>query len=119
VIDNADRWTGNNTKGSVDRHTLYFMDNTLSFSIFTLGHETNLTPLRKISIFPRRLIGRLRALTHEQLSAALELGSEDAGLAPLLDDAEVRAVLARRDHILGYIDALIAQYGENAVLALP
>ena len=119
LIDNADRWTGNNTKGSIDRKTLYFMDNTLSFSLFTWGHETNLTPLRKITVFPRRLIERLRAIDEAQLVRALDLGDDDAGMGPLLDLAEIRAVLARRDHIVQYIDALIAQYGENAVLALP
>ncbi|HUJ57062.1 MAG TPA: hypothetical protein VLX92_01150 [Kofleriaceae bacterium] len=119
LIDNADRWTGNNTKGSVDRKTLYFMDNTLSFSQFTLGHETNLTPLYKIEVFPRGLIRRLRGLTAEAVTAALDLGDDPAKMAPLLEPGEVRALIARRDHLLRYIDALIAQYGEAAVLALP
>jgi hypothetical protein len=119
LIDNADRWTGNNTKGSPDNKTLFFMDNTLAFSVFTLGHETNLTPLRKINVFPRKLVGRMRALTYEQLVAALDLGADDTGLAPLLDEPEIRAILARRDHLLRYIDAVIAEFGEDAVLALP
>jgi hypothetical protein len=119
LIDNADRWTGNNTKGSLDDKTLYFMDNTLSFSVFTVGHETNLTPLRKINVFPRRLVARMRALTAEQLTAAIALAGDDAGLAPLLDAEQIQAILARRDHLLRYIDALIAEFGEDAVLALP
>jgi hypothetical protein len=119
LIDNADRWTGNNTKGSVDRKTLYFMDNTLSFSIYTYGHEANLTPLSRISVFPRGLVTKLRALTYEQLAAALALGDDDAGLSPLLEPAEIRAILARRDHMMHYIDLQIAQFGEESVLALP
>lgn len=119
IIDNADRWTGNNTKGSVDRKTLYFMDNTLSFSIFTLGHETNLTPLRKMTVFPKQLVERLRSLTAGQLAQALDLGEDPAGMGPLLTPAEQRAILSRRDNLLHYIDALIARYGEAAVLALP
>ncbi len=120
LIDNSDRWTGNNTKGSVDGRTLYFMDNTLSFSIFTVGHEANLLPLRKMQVFPRRLVARLRALTLAQLTAALTpAGDDNAGMGPLLDDAELHAVLQRRDHLVRYIDALIAQFGEDAVLALP
>src|SRR6185437_7620624 len=63
LIDNADRWTGNNTKSSVDNKTLYFMDNTLSFSTFTLGHDANLAPLRRMQVFPRALVARLRTLT--------------------------------------------------------
>jgi hypothetical protein len=119
LIDNADRWTGNNTKVSVDRRTLYFMDNTLSFSVFTWGHETNLTPLYRIQVFPRALVQRLRALTYEQIAAALALDGDTAGMAPLLDPAEIHAIIARRDHMLHYIDTQIAQFGEDAVLALP
>ena len=37
----------------------------------------------------------------------------------LLDPEEISAILARRDHVIGYIDRLIAQFGEDAVLAFP
>jgi hypothetical protein len=117
LIDNADRWTGNNTKCAVDRSTLYFMDNTLSFSIFTLGHETNLTPLHRISVFPRKLVTRLRALTYDSIVKAIDVGDDPLG--PLLTSDEIRAVLARRDHLLQYVDALVAELGEKRVLALP
>lgn len=116
LIDNADRWSGNNTKSSPDRRTLYFMDNTLSFSQFTVGHDANLSPLRRIKVFPRALIERLRGLTLPALQAALDIG--DDPLAPLLQPAEISAVLARRDHIIAYVDSLVAQFGETAVLAL-
>jgi hypothetical protein len=117
LIDNADRWSGNNTQGSVDGRILYFMDNTLSFSAFTLGHANNLSKLTRIQVFPRALIGKLRALTLETVSAVL--GREDDLLGPLLTDAEIRAIMSRRDHIVEYIDKLIAELGEDAVLALP
>jgi len=117
IIDNADRWSGSNTKGSPDGKTLYFMDNTLSFSLFTLGHEANLRPLDRIEVFPRGLVKRLRALTVESVTAAL--ASDDIGLGPLLQPAEIDALLARRDHLVHHIDQLIAKLGEDAVLALP
>ncbi|HET9990882.1 MAG TPA: hypothetical protein VFQ65_20265 [Kofleriaceae bacterium] len=117
LIDNADRWTGNNTKCSVDQKTLYFMDNTLSFSQFTLGHESNLTPLHRISRFSRKLVARLRTLTYASLARALD-GNDDP-LAPLLHPDEIRALLARRDHLLRYIDDLRAELGDGAVLAYP
>lgn len=116
LIDNADRWTGNNTKCSPDQSVLFFMDNTLSFTNFTLGHESNLTPLHRISKFSRKLVGRLRTLTYASVQRALD-GEEV--LAPLLEPSEIRAMLARRDHVLRYIDGLSAELGENAVLALP
>jgi hypothetical protein len=118
VIDNADRWSGSNTKGSPDGKTLYFMDNTLAFSTFTLGHQTNLHPLRRVQVFSRALISRLRALTLDNVSATLTQG-DDAGLAPLLKPEEIGAILARRDHVVRYVDDLIAEFGEDAVLAFP
>jgi len=117
LIDNADRWTGYNTKGSPDKQTLYFMDNTLSFSQFTFGHKTNLDPLFRIEVFPKTLVARLRALTPETIEAALDVGGDPIG--PLLTRPEITAMLARRDHLLQYIDGLIAEYGEPSVLALP
>jgi hypothetical protein len=117
LIDNADRWSGNNTQGSPDDRILYFMDNTLSFSPYTYGHEANLSKLYRIQVFPRALVGKLRALTVETIQVAL--GGDDELLGPLLTDVEIRAIIARRDHFLGYIDRLIAELGEDAVLALP
>ncbi|MEO6774882.1 MAG: hypothetical protein ABI467_18060 [Kofleriaceae bacterium] len=117
LIDNADRWTGNNTKGSLDDQTLYFMDNTLSFSLFTFGHESNLKPLHGISKFSKKLVARLRTLTYASVARAV--ASSDDPLAPLLQPAEIHALLARRDHLLRYIDDLRADLGDGAVLALP
>jgi len=117
LIDNSDRWSGNNTQGSPDNRILYFMDNTLAFSVFTLGHENNLSKLYRIQVFPRALVAKLRALTVESIEAAL--GGDDDLLGPLLTPIEIRAMIARRDHFIGYIDRLVAELGDAAVLALP
>jgi hypothetical protein len=117
LIDNADRWTGNNTKCSVDNKTLYFMDNTLAFSTFTLGHEANLAPLRRMEVFPRALVARLRELTYDTVARAVDVGDDPIG--PLLNPAEIRALLARRDHLVRFIDDDIADLGEKKALALP
>jgi hypothetical protein len=117
VTDNSDRWSGNNTEGSPDNRVLYFMDNTLAFSAFTIGHATNLAKLYRIQVFPRALVSRLRALTLEVLTAAI--GGEDDLLGPLLTRVEIRAIMSRRDHLLAYVDRLITELGEDAVLALP
>jgi hypothetical protein len=118
LIDNPDRWTGGNTMMSPDGTVLYFMDNTMSFSRFAYGHKSNLLALRRIQVFPRRLVERLRTLTADQIVAALGTDAEE-GLAPLLAEDEVRALLTRRDNMLRHIDELIARHGEDAVLALP
>lgn len=118
LIDNADRWSGNNTTMSPDGSTLFFMDNTLSFSIHRIGHQIPNTALRRIQVFPRGLVERMRALSIEQLEAVLDMG-EDQRLGRLLSPEAVRAILARRDNILVYVDRLIAEHGEEAVLAFP
>lgn len=117
LIDNSDRWSGNNTRGSPDNRILYLMDNTLSFSPLTVGHAANLSKLHRIQVFPRGLVGKLRALTPETIAAAL--GGEDDLLGPLLTPVEIRAIIARRDRVIEYIDRLITELGEPAVLALP
>ena len=118
LIDNADRWSGANTMMSPDASTLFFMDNTLSFSIHRFGHEIPNTALRRIEVFPRGLIARLRDLTYEAIERALDMG-DDKRLGPLLSADAMRAILARRDNILVHVDRLIAQHGEDAVLTFP
>jgi len=56
-------------------------------------------------------------LTEGAIAAAL--GGEDDLLGPLLTDVEIRAIISRRDHLLEYVDRLIAELGEDVVLALP
>jgi hypothetical protein len=119
LTDNPDRWSGNNTMTSPDGQVFYVMDNTMTFSTARSGHEMNAGILRKIQVFPRGLVERIRALTEERLAAALEDGAGETRLGPLLDPAQIRAVIQRRDRILKHIDQLIAAHGEQAVLALP
>jgi len=118
LIDNSDRWTGSNTEMSPDGKLLYFMDNTLSFSLAKYGHEANVDAMRRIQVFPRKFVQRLRGLTHQALVEALAMDPEST-LAPLLRPIETRAVIARRDNMLRYIDQLIERFGEDAVLAFP
>ena len=118
LTDNSDRWSGANTMMSPDGKILFFMDNTLAFSTNKLGHRRNVLALRRIQVFPRKLIERVRGLTLEAIEATLARGG-DSALGALLHPDEVRAIMARRDHILRHVDQLIEQHGEDAVLALP
>jgi hypothetical protein len=118
LIDNPDRWTGSNTMMSPDGSVLYFMDNSMSFSRYAFGHERNVLTLRRMEVFPRGLVDKLRGLTLEAVQAALALDG-DSELGPLLSDEEMRAILARRDNMLRHVDRLIAEHGEAAVLAFP
>jgi hypothetical protein len=119
LIDNPDRWSGNNTVTSPDDTVFYIMDNTMSFSTARIGHEMNAGILRRIQVFPRGLVQRIRALTEDTLAEAMQGGSGATRLGPLLEPDEIRAVIHRRDHMLKYIDQLVATHGERAVLAFP
>jgi len=116
LIDNSDRWSGWNTKASTDNKILYFMDNTLSFSIFSQGHATNLAPFYRIGMYPRRVVEKIRGLTREALVTAV---GNDPNFGSLLTPEQITAVMSRREHMLHHIDKMIGHFGEDAVLALP
>jgi hypothetical protein len=116
LIDNVDRWSMSNTKGSPDGHILYFMDNTLSFSSYGNGRTKSHLYLHRVEKFSRRLVGRLRRLRKREVVRAL---ADDGPLGPLVTDQEIRAVMSRRDAALAYIDGLIAEHGADQVLVFP
>jgi hypothetical protein len=118
LIDNLDRWSGSNTKASPDGKTLYFMDNTMSFSANGDGHEKSQQYLRRSQVFSRGLIAKVRALDEASLRRAMSV-AEDSPLPMLLTSGEVRAFFGRRDALLTYLDGLIAEHGEDTVLAFP
>jgi hypothetical protein len=116
VIDNVDRWTLSNTKGTPDGHVLYFMDNTLSFTPYPQGLPKSSLYLHRAEKFSRRLVARLRALTRDEVATAL---ADHGALGALCTDEELDAILGRRDAAIAYIDRLIAEHGEQEVLAFP
>jgi hypothetical protein len=117
LVDDTDRWSGNNAKTSPDGHVLYFMDNTMSFSTKKKGHTKSQTYLNRVHTFSRALIEHLRAMTADDVKGVV---ADDMGpFDHLLTGAEIEAMLARRDYIIDYVDRLIAAHGEDEVLAFP
>ena len=117
LLDNTDRWSGSNAKVSEDGTVLYFMDNTMAVTSNSRGHRKSHGYLARVQTFSRRLIGAIRALTEEQVRGVLAPDPEP--FAYLASDKEVAALLSRRDKLLEYVDALIAEHGEDKVLAFP
>lgn len=117
LIDNVDRWTGNNAKVSEDGSVLYFMDNTMAFGKNPRGHLKSWNYLQRAQTFSRSLVERVRALDEAQLRAVLT--PDAAPFDALLTDEEIAALLGRRDRALTYIDGLISKHGEAKVLAFP
>ena len=56
---------------------------------------------------PRTFVEKVRALDYDSIREAVE---------GYLTDAEVEAVLARRDLVLARVEELIAEHGEESVL---
>jgi hypothetical protein len=117
VINNPDRWSGNNTKVSEDRRTLYFMDNAMAFGEDPRGHSRARTYFERSQKFSRRLVSRLRLLRAADVRRAIDFDVEPFDY--LLSDGEIEAMLARRDLALASIDGLIAEYGADQVLVFP
>jgi hypothetical protein len=113
LTNNSDRFSGGNMMSSKDGRTLFFMDNTFGFQVEPEGHVRTRTYLARCQKFGKKLVEALRRMDLNSLRAALE---PEPGV---LNDAEMRAVLARRDVAVHYIDGLIAQHGEERVLVFP
>ena len=96
---------------------LFFMDNTFSFTNDPYGHRKGQNYLKRVEVFSRDLVGRLRAMTEDDLRRIMEPGP--GPFEYLLTDREIEATLGRRDWALAYIDRLVEQHGEDAVLAFP
>jgi hypothetical protein len=117
LINNPDRWSGSNVRMSEDGRVLYYMDNTLAFGREPDGHRKSRTYFTRAQKFSRSLVARLRELTEDELRGSLE---HDRGpFNYLLSDEEIASVMQRRDWALTYIDDLIAQHGEGAILVFP
>jgi len=117
LINNSDRFSGSNTKASPDGKTLFFMDNTLSFGPVPEGSPKVRSYLENVQKFSRALLRRVRSLDEDTVRAAM---SSDTGpYERLLSDAEVAAVMYRRDILLAYVDGLIGELGEAEVLCYP
>ncbi len=116
LTGNRDRWSGHNVMLDETGTQLVFLDNNLAFDPIIDAPRSKLRALvlARVQKFSRRFITAVRGLSREELLRAL---GEDAFGAPLLEPAQVDAVLARRTELLATVDALIAEFGAEQVLA--
>jgi hypothetical protein len=117
LTSNYDRFTGTNDLMSPDGRTLYYMDNTIGFYLEPEGHPRPREHLIRAQRFSRHLYERLRGFDEAALRA--ELAREPDPPWPVLTDAEIAAVLQRRDFALQHIERLIAAHGRANVLCFP
>lgn len=112
LIGNPDRFSGSNMKGTADGSIVYFRDNDLGFPMRRHVQRTRRLQRRLhwTQRFSRRLVGALRGLTVECVTA---------GAPGLLRTGQARGLVERQQEALSYIDALISRYGPKAVLPFP
>lgn len=116
LIGNRDRWSGHNVLLDVTHTRVIFLDHNLAFDAKLDVASTikrNLV-LHRVQKFSRSLVARLRTLSRAELVDAV--GLDDLG-GPLLDDAQIDATLSHRDELVAYVDELVAQFGEEKILA--
>jgi hypothetical protein len=115
LIANPDRYSGGNMKTSADGAVLFFMDNTMSFFLDAEGPEKNRQALYRTQRFSRALDQALSRVNLPNLRRLLH----EADGSEILTDAEMRAVVQRREFLERYVADLSKQYGEQSVLFFP
>ncbi|HEX2658650.1 MAG TPA: hypothetical protein VHU40_10270 [Polyangia bacterium] len=115
LIANPDRYSGGNMKTSEDGKKLFFMDNTMSFFLESQGTDKNRANLLRQQRFSRHLHEALALVDVPTLQRLLR---EPDG-TEVLTDAEIRAVVQRREYVQRYVADLIKQHGEAKVLCFP
>lgn len=116
LIANPDRYSGGNMKMSEDGTQLFFMDNTMSFYLDPDGFERARELLLRTQRFSRVLSDRLRRV---ELPTLRRLMRDEADGAEILTEAEMRAVVARREIAEAHITSMVQQYGASNVLCFP
>ncbi len=119
LIGNWDRFSGGNCYADETGKRLLFLDNNSAFMAPMPEHfkQRTLGRLERAERFEARFIERLRRLDLESIRR--ELAKDPDPAHPALDGAQIAGVLARREEVLSYVDALTDAYGQSAVLAFP
>jgi hypothetical protein len=117
IINNPDRFTGNNTLSTPNRKYLYFMDNTFSFYPNPKGSGMANIYMRRVKRFSKTIISRLKALNETMIKK--ELAKIKNPPWTILTNREIKGVLKRRDYLMAHIVKTIAQYGWGKCVVFP
>lgn len=120
LIGNWDRWSGGNVSTDERGERLVVRDHNVAFLEPLRGdrYERIRRHLERVERFSRSFVQRLGELDEARIRAALAQDPESAQRA-ILDEAQMRGLLARRRALLSYVGALVETYGAEQVLAFP
>lgn len=116
IIGNWDRWHGTNTLVDA-RGQLCYRDNNGGF-LEPLPHwkmEIIFSFLQRVQRFSRRFVEQVRAMTLPALRQAIAADAD--GHEPLLNEAQLRAMMRRHTTFLEYVDALVGIHGADEVFS--
>jgi hypothetical protein len=108
LINNGDRMTGGNVLASADGLSTVWIDHGFAFGV--APHPRAYAHFQRCHRFSRRLIAALRPLDRAAVRRALDTEGR------LLDDAEISALLERKEYALAKVDELVAAHGRDDVL---
>jgi len=114
LTGNWDRWSGANVPMDAQGHLIY-RDNNGGFlePLPRWKMEIIFSFLQRVQRFSRRFVDQVRAMTLASLRRAI--ANDADGTEPLLNDAQLRAMMRRRATFLEYVDALVGIHGASEV----
>ncbi|MDA3862544.1 MAG: hypothetical protein PF689_01605 [Deltaproteobacteria bacterium] len=117
MINNPDRFSGNNTFTDKSRKKFYFMDNTYSFypDYEDIGNARFY--LNQVRRFSLEMIRKIQKFTTKSLKQ--ELAKIKNPPWKILSDKEIKAVMTRRNILLDHINKKIAQFGWSRTVVFP
>ena len=115
LTQNVDRWGGGftNVRSHGPGGPLIYLDNGAGFWLGEQRLGLMEARLKAVQRFRRSTIEAVRKLDIDRLAARLRADP----LAPVLNEKQLGGVAERRRAVLQHVDALIARFGEDRVLA--
>lgn len=119
LVGNWDRYSGGNLLVSPDGSRAILVDHDSAFRRLNEPlYRRMLDDLMRTERFSAEVVQHLTALDRESIK--LELANDPSHRAqPLLNDAQIDAVLDRRATILSHVAALVGEHGPEQVLFFP
>lgn len=118
LVNNQDRFTGNNFLATPDGKHLYIMDNAVSLFTDKTNRGPGLVALYRVHRFSRMLYRALKRLTAESIKKALK-AEDNVAWSFLIRKVELEALMARRDFILNRAHELVIKHGWDRVMYFP
>jgi hypothetical protein len=117
LVNNPDRFTGNNTLADARLKRLYYMDNTYAFYLNGEGSAIGRQYIRVARRYSEKMIRNLRRLDLRTIRT--EVADAAGAPWPILSDPEIEALMLRKDYLIREITRNIAHFGWEKTVIFP